>query len=199
MEALVCELCGGNNLIKQEGIFICQNCGTKYTVEEAKKLFGTVKIDRSEETEKRLVLARRARENNNSENAEKYYDLVLQEDPNNWEASFFQVYYRAMQCNIMNISNAAFSVSNNIDTTIQLISAIPNDKEKALALDCVSAYSQSIVNILSSAAADHYKKHSSVNGAKDECSERIKAIKSIYDELETSLKKYFSDEKKNPL
>ena len=37
--ALKCELCGGTNLVKQEGFFVCQHCGAKYTVEEAKKLF----------------------------------------------------------------------------------------------------------------------------------------------------------------
>ena len=68
MNALVCELCGSHDVIKQDGYFVCQQCGTKYTVEEAKKIIGadksdeTVKIDRSSETEKLLVLARRARE-----------------------------------------------------------------------------------------------------------------------------------------
>ena len=37
MKALVCELCGGNDIIKQDGYFVCQNCGTKYSPEEAKK------------------------------------------------------------------------------------------------------------------------------------------------------------------
>lgn len=36
----VCELCGNTNFIKEEGMFVCQGCGTKYTVEEAKKLTG---------------------------------------------------------------------------------------------------------------------------------------------------------------
>ena len=115
MKAMVCEMCGSQDLVKQDGMFVCQNCGTKYSVEEAKKLLGTVKVDKTEETEKLLVLARRAREDNNSENAEKYYGLVLQEDPDNWEAAFFQVYYQSMQCKIMNISSAAYSVANNME------------------------------------------------------------------------------------
>ena len=82
MQAMVCEMCHSNDLVKQDGLYVCQHCGTKYTVEEARKLLGTVKIDKTEETEKLLILARRAREDNNSENAEKYYGMVLQEDPN---------------------------------------------------------------------------------------------------------------------
>lgn len=38
MGKFVCELCGGTNLIKEEGMFVCQDCGAKYSVEEAKKL-----------------------------------------------------------------------------------------------------------------------------------------------------------------
>lgn len=121
MKAMICEMCGGNNLVKEDGLYVCQSCGTKYSVEEARKLLGTVKVDKSEDTQKLLILARRAREENNSENAEKYYDLVLQDEPNNWEASFFQVYYQAMQCKIMDIANAAISVANNIVSTMRLI------------------------------------------------------------------------------
>ena len=34
----VCELCKSTNFVKEEGMFVCQGCGTKYTLEEAQKL-----------------------------------------------------------------------------------------------------------------------------------------------------------------
>ena len=34
----VCELCGKTEFVKEDGMFVCQGCGTKYTPEEAKKL-----------------------------------------------------------------------------------------------------------------------------------------------------------------
>lgn len=37
MKQLTCEMCGSTDLIKQDGVFICQSCGTKYSIEEAKK------------------------------------------------------------------------------------------------------------------------------------------------------------------
>lgn len=37
MRQLTCEMCGGTDLVKDGGVFICQTCGCKYTVEEAKK------------------------------------------------------------------------------------------------------------------------------------------------------------------
>ncbi len=39
MKAIQCELCGSNQLIKKDGFFQCEFCGTKYTLEEARKLF----------------------------------------------------------------------------------------------------------------------------------------------------------------
>lgn len=38
MKAIVCELCGSNDLKKEGEVFVCQHCGTKYGAEEAKKL-----------------------------------------------------------------------------------------------------------------------------------------------------------------
>jgi len=38
MKQLKCEICCGNNLVKTEGFFVCQDCGAKYTVDEIKKL-----------------------------------------------------------------------------------------------------------------------------------------------------------------
>lgn len=35
--ALTCELCGSTNFVKDGGLFVCQNCGMKYTLEEAQR------------------------------------------------------------------------------------------------------------------------------------------------------------------
>ena len=47
MKQLTCEMCGSTDLLKQEGVFVCQTCGTKYSVEEAKKMMieGTVQVE----------------------------------------------------------------------------------------------------------------------------------------------------------
>lgn len=55
MKQLTCEMCGSTDLMKQDGVFVCQSCGCKYSVEEARKMMvegivevqGTVKIDNS--------------------------------------------------------------------------------------------------------------------------------------------------------
>ena len=97
-------MCGSTELIKQEGVFVCQSCGCKYSVEEAKKMMvegtvevqGTVKVDNSAFVEKYLSNARRAYEKEDWEEVEKYYNMVEQNAPHNMEAVFFSAYGKAM-------------------------------------------------------------------------------------------------------
>lgn len=104
MKQLTCEMCGGTDLIKQDGVFVCQNCGMKYSVEEAKRMMiegtvdvqGTVKVDNSAFVQKYLANARRAYEKEDWEEVEKYYNMVEQNDPHNMEAVFFSSFGKAM-------------------------------------------------------------------------------------------------------
>lgn len=38
MKVIVCEICESKDFVKKDGMYICQQCGTKFTVEEVKKL-----------------------------------------------------------------------------------------------------------------------------------------------------------------
>ena len=38
MKRIVCEVCGSGEMLKESGVFICQSCGCKYSLEEARKL-----------------------------------------------------------------------------------------------------------------------------------------------------------------
>lgn len=42
MKKMVCEICGSQSIKKENGVFVCQECGTEYSVEEAKKLLKEV-------------------------------------------------------------------------------------------------------------------------------------------------------------
>ncbi len=91
----MCELCGSNDVVKQGEYFVCQHCGTKYSLEDARKLIGTVKIDNSDYVQKYLQNARRAKEKEDWEETEKYYNMVEQNDPDNIEAIFYSAYGKA--------------------------------------------------------------------------------------------------------
>ncbi len=42
MKRIICEMCEGTDFIKENNVFVCQNCGTKFSTEEAKKLMKDV-------------------------------------------------------------------------------------------------------------------------------------------------------------
>ena len=135
VKAIVCEMCNSHDIVKKDGMYICESCGTKYTTEEAKKMMmdisgSTVKIDTSDKLKNMYEVARRAKNDNNSETAAKYYDMILMEDPSSWEASFYSAYYSAMQCKIMNIESAAYKVKNAAVTTVNLIKDSVSDVEE---------------------------------------------------------------------
>ncbi len=202
MKALICEMCNSHDLIKEDGLYVCQSCGTKYTVEEAKKLLGTVAVDHTAETEKYLILARRAKEENNSENAAKYYEKVLEDAPANWEASFYQSYYTAMGCKIAEIRSSANTVANSAESAVTLIHKYEEAEKQDEALHEIVVDSAIIATMLASAAVSHKKKFMakvSLSAGVEmvqECSRNVAASMSIYHVLEDSIKSVFGENHK---
>lgn len=94
MKRLTCEACGSEDMVKQDGMFVCQYCGARYSVEEVKKMMveGTVAIDNSNLVQNALQNARRAKEKEDWDECEKYYNLVEQHDPKNIEVIFYSAY-----------------------------------------------------------------------------------------------------------
>ena len=99
MKRLVCEMCGGTNLIKQDGVYVCESCGTKYSVEEARKMLvevegtvdvsgSTVKIDRSGEMEQLRNLMIHAFDSSNYEEALSYATRILEIDSTDYLAHY---------------------------------------------------------------------------------------------------------------
>ena len=165
MKQLVCEMCGSTELVKQEGVFVCQFCGCKYSVEEAKKMMiegtvnvqGTVKVDGSDELKNLYELARRAKTDNNSENAQKYYEQIVVKDPASWEANFYTTYYQSMNCKIAEIGVASIRITNCEDTVFNLIkNNITDPDEQRKAVDEVAAKLIAISNLLFNAYKNHY-------------------------------------------
>lgn len=46
MKKIVCEMCNASDFVKQDGLFVCQCCGMKYTLEETRKMMveGVVEV-----------------------------------------------------------------------------------------------------------------------------------------------------------
>lgn len=93
MKQLTCEMCGSTDLLKEGGVFVCQTCGCKYSVEEAKKMMAegtvqvasTVKPDNIEQIKNFLKIANNAYDAGNHKEAEEYSNKIIEIDPENAE------------------------------------------------------------------------------------------------------------------
>lgn len=100
MKQLKCEMCGGTDLIKEDSVFVCQSCGVKYSLEEAKKMMvegtvnvqGVVKIDVSDTIKERVSTWRRiaddAFDNTNYDEAYTYYCKIVEQQVDDWFATY---------------------------------------------------------------------------------------------------------------
>lgn len=100
MKRIKCEMCGGTDFIKENGVFVCQNCGTKYTADEARKnmveiagtvnVKGTVEVDNTKLINNYLQMAESAMKSNNNKEAETYADKIIEIDPQNSRAWYIK-------------------------------------------------------------------------------------------------------------
>ena len=158
MKALVCEMCGSHDIIKRDGYYVCQSCETKYTPEEARKLFveGTVKIDNSDRLNNLYSAARKARELRNYAQSKSYYSEILTLEPNSWEAAFYSVYCVVADCKIIQIESAANTLRNAVTKTFQIIETYAENKEQAKLEVAQSAIA--LASMLHDAALSHLNK-----------------------------------------
>lgn len=173
MKALTCEMCGSTNLIKDDGVFVCQSCGTKYSIEEAKKMMvegtvdvkGTVKVDTSDELKNLYEVARRAKESGNSENAAKYYEMILVKNPSSWEANFYTVFFQSKACKLGEIYTATTNLTNILETVLDLIKQNVTDSEsQKKAVMEVWDSTTDIAGLFYNAIVNQYNKYIDVNG-----------------------------------
>ena len=85
-------MCGSTDIIKKDGFYVCNYCGTKYTVEEAKKIFlsSTVTVDKTDSISKYVEIMENAVKSQNYEEAEKYANMILEIDQHNYKAWYYK-------------------------------------------------------------------------------------------------------------
>lgn len=143
MKQIKCELCGSTDFVKEEGVFVCQYCGAKYSVEEAKKMMiegtvdvsgSTVKVDTEADIANWYTIARRAKDSGDDKKAGQYYDMILQKRPDDWEATFYSAYFRASGASYADARSEVINLANNIPDVISLINNIEDEQKKKEAL-----------------------------------------------------------------
>lgn len=142
MKALTCEMCGSTNLIKEDGVFVCQSCGTKYSVEEAKKMMvegtvsvkGTVTIDNTGSIGNYLVMASNALQAGNYIEAESYCNKIIEINPKHsraWQLKGTAAGWQSTLANVrmeesINCFNNALEYASG-DEADEINKAIAND------------------------------------------------------------------------
>ena len=81
MKQLICEMCGSADLIKQDGVFVCQSCGCKYSVYEAKKLM----VEVAPQLENLLKLAHSSFDSGNYAKCEEFCNQIITMNAQNYE------------------------------------------------------------------------------------------------------------------
>ena len=71
MKVIKCEMCDGTAFSKEDGFFICQNCGLRYSIEEAKKLMVEVEGDTNAQNSTTVKGDASAEKTNKLENLKK--------------------------------------------------------------------------------------------------------------------------------
>lgn len=130
MKKLQCEGCGSSDFVKKDGLFECQYCGLKYSPEEISNLY-KIRIDNSDKINNLLKLARQAKRNNNWEKSAQYYEMVMIENSENWEASFYADFSGVVGFSGKKASRIYSVISNALDTTLPLIrDTVPDQTEQ---------------------------------------------------------------------
>ena len=84
----------------------------------------------TEEQNKYLKLARRAREEDNTEDAKKFYDMVRTDDPDNAEARYFYAYYKMMEGKKIEVYGHYVDLLNVILPVVKSIAKSESDNEE---------------------------------------------------------------------
>ena len=200
MQAIKCEVCGSGDLIKTDGLFVCQHCGTKYSLEEARKLLGSVKIDKTDDTENYRVVARRALKDSDYERAMQFYDLILHNAPNDLEAVFYEAFCRVMICDYHTLKDRIPAFMNTVASAFELNSKnTKNDKDCYTIGDAMLREVQRFFTVQSENAFDVYKANrKNPDMYEDTCAANgvLYSIVKAYAYLEGMMKTCFPGEKK---
>ena len=94
MKAMVCEMCGSNDVVKVDGVYVCQYCGTKYNAEEGQRLMvemsGPMSVEGVATVDNLMDRAQEFLDRGDRTRALEYVDRVLDIDIHNERAREMQ-------------------------------------------------------------------------------------------------------------
>lgn len=161
MKSLTCEMCGSTNFLKEEGVFVCQSCGTKYSVEEAKKMMNvggivtTKKVEvreSAQEVDNYLMMAKSAQLAGNNREAELYCNKTIERSPKNPTAWYIKGNAAGWQSSIANnrFEEAIICFSKALEYT--------SEEEKTIMKKDIGSATEKLCISLLNLACKHFSK-----------------------------------------
>ena len=141
MKQLTCEMCGSTDLMKQDGVFVCQSCGMKYSVEDAKKMMvegtvevqGNVQVKNAAQLENLLNLAHSSFDSKNYAQAEEFCNQVIAMDAVNYDA--WKLKGEAINYQITAKNQRILEVYNCIMTSYKVLDEAGKEEHREEILD----------------------------------------------------------------
>ena len=170
MKQLTCEMCGSTDLVKQDGVFVCQTCGMKYSTEDAKKMMiegsvdvsgSTVKVDDTEKIENYYTIAGNAYNAGNKQEAEIYCNKIIEIDPTNYKAWFLKGKAAGWQSTLRNIR-----IEESVNCFTKAIDNAPEDEVESIKDEATSEIS-SLSSALMSLCCNNFAKLPSEDNKND--------------------------------
>ena len=160
MKKIQCELCGGKNIVKENEFFICQDCGAKYTLEQAKKMLSNEETDshnnQTSGEDNLRNMARRALESKDYEHIEKYYEELCKSNSNDWEAVFYKLYGNAMNITFRQLDKKIILLQNSLDGLERVVSSYTDKIERVRSVMAIGLGIVEICTKFRSIAFDMY-------------------------------------------
>lgn len=141
MKRLTCELCNSTDFMKENGAFVCQSCGTKYSLEEAKKMMsesgdaetGKVEVKNAAQLDNLMSLARSSFDSQNYAQAEAFCNQIIAMDDQNHEA--WKLKGEAINYQIGTNNQRILEVYNCLMTSYRVLNAEQQEEKKYGILD----------------------------------------------------------------
>ena len=136
MKKITCEMCGSTDVLKQDGLYVCQSCDTKYTVEEARKLMiegtvevqGAVEVKNAAQLDNLLELAQSSFDSLNYAQAENFCNQVIAIDSKNYLA--WKLKGEAINYQITANNNRITEVYNCIMTAYEVLDPAEQEEKR---------------------------------------------------------------------
>lgn len=170
MKKLTCEMCGSIDLVKQDGMFVCQTCGTKYSVEEAKKMMiegtvdvsgSTVRVDNTASIENYYKMAESAYDSSNQKEAEDYCNKIIEIDPNNYKAWLLKGRAAGWQSTLRNLR-----IEEAVNCFTKALDSVPEEEKENVKKEA-SKEIQNLSTALLKLCCDNYAKWPSDENASE--------------------------------